>query len=294
VSRDPWTHISPMPPLQIARPLLSTSSLTANHGRTSLLSSSRASSAPARTGCCSSMTTGSRSCGHGSPVVCGARRWPQSRQSLTELACTICGTFTPRCSSGMASRSRRCSPGSGTQQLPRRWTPTRTCGRMRTIRRGQPSTPCSRSISLRTLCGQNRVTSDVSAGHRLGADELACKPDPVRRAPLGSPAGGHPSRPAVAGRLQRPTRRHWAGHPRSPAQHPGIRVPFGLAPGGVYRAVPVTRDAGGLLHHRFTLTPLARGGLFSVALSRGSPRVAVSNHPALRSPDFPRQARRRT
>ena len=30
------------------------------------------------------------------------------------------------------------------------------------------------------------------------------------------------------------------------------------------------------------------GGLFSVALSRGSPRVAVSNHPALWSPDFPR------
>ena len=31
------------------------------------------------------------------------------------------------------------------------------------------------------------------------------------------------------------------------------------------------------------------GGLFSVALSRGSPRVAVSNHPALWSPDFPRR-----
>src|SRR5690606_36914539 len=33
------------------------------------------------------------------------------------------------------------------------------------------------------------------------------------------------------------------------------REPFGLAPGGVYRATPVTRGAGGLLHHRFTLTP---------------------------------------
>src|SRR5206468_1426806 len=29
---------------------------------------------------------------------------------------------------------------------------------------------------------------------------------------------------------------------------------LGLAPGGVYRATPVTRGAGGLLHHRFTLT----------------------------------------
>src|SRR5699024_3235252 len=79
--------------------------------------------------------------------------------------------------------------------------------------------------------------------------------------------------------------------------HPGkARVGLDLAPGGVCRAIPVTRDAGGLLHHRFTLTarPVGstgpRGGLFSVALSRESLRVAVSNHPALRSPDFPRDS----
>ena len=30
--------------------------------------------------------------------------------------------------------------------------------------------------------------------------------------------------------------------------------PLDLAPGGVYRATPVTWGAGGLLHHRFTLT----------------------------------------
>jgi hypothetical protein len=75
-----------------------------------------------------------------------------------------------------------------------------------------------------------------------------------------------------------------AGH------HLAARALLGLAPGGVYRAIPVTRDAGGLLPHRFTLTgPFGPGGLFSVALSRGSPRVAVSNHPALWSPDVPRQ-----
>src|SRR6185437_121404 len=34
------------------------------------------------------------------------------------------------------------------------------------------------------------------------------------------------------------------------------------------------------------------GGLFSVALSRGSPRVGVTDHPALRSPDLPRRSRR--
>src|SRR6188472_2527119 len=83
-----------------------------------------------------------------------------------------------------------------------------------------------------------------------------------------------------------------SGGPPSNACAP-VRTPdLDLAPGGVYRAAPVTRGAGGLLHHRFTLTgpSLARspGGLLSVALSRGSPRVAVGNHPALWSPDFPR------
>src|SRR6266581_9461525 len=43
-----------------------------------------------------------------------------------------------------------------------------------------------------------------------------------------------------------------------------------------------------------TVSPLppdqAGGGLFSVALSRGSPRVGVTDHPALRSPDLPRRA----
>ena len=46
---------------------------------------------------------------------------------------------------------------------------------------------------------------------------------------------------------------------------------------------------------RWALTPpfhphrLETGSLFSVALSRGSPRVGVTHHPALWSPDFPRQ-----
>ena len=32
------------------------------------------------------------------------------------------------------------------------------------------------------------------------------------------------------------------------------RIPLDLAPGGVYLAARVTPSAGGLLHHRFTLT----------------------------------------
>jgi len=41
------------------------------------------------------------------------------------------------------------------------------------------------------------------------------------------------------------------------------------------------------LPHRFTLAGNFPGGLFSVALSRESPRLAVDQHPALWSPDFP-------
>src|SRR5581483_11933515 len=68
------------------------------------------------------------------------------------------------------------------------------------------------------------------------------------------------------------------------------------APGGVYQAARVTPNAGGLLLHLFTLTrrPRPPGGLLSVALSRGSPRVGVADHPALRSPDFPRRRFRRS
>src|SRR5438067_8802279 len=51
--------------------------------------------------------------------------------------------------------------------------------------------------------------------------------------------------------------------------------------------------AGGLLPHHFTLTDsgppetIAASGVISVALSFGSPRLGVTQRPALRSPDFP-------
>ena len=102
-------------------------------------------------------------------------------------------------------------------------------------------------------------------------------------------AGDHPSGTTVAGRLVRSTRTLGrAALERVRTAPVKVRL-LDLAPGGVYRAVPVTRNAGGLLHHRFTLTPPERGGLFSVALSRGLPRVGVAHHLALWSPDFPRR-----
>ena len=75
----------------------------------------------------------------------------------------------------------------------------------------------------------------------------------------------HPSPVAVADNLQRPTRELG----RTALE----RSLSGLAPGGVCLATAVSRRAGGLLHHRFTLTsaPKTGGGLFSVALI---PRVA--------------------
>ena len=48
--------------------------------------------------------------------------------------------------------------------------------------------------------------------------------------------------------------------PRSLAQG-AAGSPLDLAPGGVYRAAAVTCGAGGLLHHRFTLTPADAGAV---------------------------------
>jgi hypothetical protein len=146
------------------------------------------------------------------------------------------------------------------------------------------STRCS--VLLRTLCGLPTSMS-VTAGHRPSADELADTPGSVPARGCPRAGDGHPSTTYVAARLQRPTRELG----RAALE----RSLSGLAPGGVYLAAPVARHAGGLLHHRFTLTPLTPkggwGGLLSVALSRGSPRVGVAHHPALWSPDVPRRAR---
>src|SRR4051812_992333 len=57
---------------------------------------------------------------------------------------------------------------------------------------------------------------------------------------------------------------------QDPKERAGTAPLFGLAPGGVCRARPVTRPAGELFPPRFPLPPPARGrrgGLFSVALS---------------------------
>ena len=53
----------------------------------------------------------------------------------------------------------------------------------------------------------------------------------------------------------------------------------GLAPDGVYHDRPCYQVRGALLPHLFTLTCIVAGGLFSVALSLGSPPLDVIQHP---------------
>jgi len=87
--------------------------------------------------------------------------------------------------------------------------------------------------------------------------------------------------------------------PQASSDQPGKRAGhsllslFGLAPDGVYQASNVTIRAGALLPHLFTITCAlfrAIGCVFSVALSVGSRPLGVTQRPALRSSDFPREA----
>jgi hypothetical protein len=89
----------------------------------------------------------------------------------------------------------------------------------------------------------------------------------------------HSSRMPIARHLKRPTQ----GLGRAARCIPL----FGLAPGGVYPASPVTRRTGALLPHHFTLTLPKQGGILSVALAFALPRLHVMEHPALWCSDFP-------
>ncbi len=148
-------------------------------------------------------------------------------------------------------------------------------------------------------CSEADHTGETSVNPGCGggqgtADEPTDRPDSV----------GHPEVTVATIHLRVPSPAPSCGLPADSGEQPSnVRAdrsratgPLGLAPGGVCRATPVARGAGGLLNHRFTLArttgngaPAAAGGLLSVALSRGSPRVGVAHHLALWSPDLPRR-----
>ena len=85
----------------------------------------------------------------------------------------------------------------------------------------------------------------------------------------------HLSGPSIARRHERPTRKSRTGRPYPLA---GAASLCGLAPGGVFQAPPVTRECGGLLPHRFTLTPI-RGGLLFCGTVHGVAPCPVSGPP---------------
>jgi len=76
-----------------------------------------------------------------------------------------------------------------------------------------------------------------------------------------------------------------------------------LAPGGGYLAICITANAGGLLHHLFTITPNPCGSWGCLFLWPSSGRFAplggfpapvANRRRALWSADFPRSRQRRT
>src|ERR1700742_4751451 len=89
-----------------------------------------------------------------------------------------------------------------------------------------------------------------------GACELACNPDSLPRRRGVSSGGG-----AATIHLDTPSPGASSGLPAGSGEQPSgacATAPWcgllGLASGGVCRAIPVTRNAGALLPHRFTLT----------------------------------------
>ena len=107
----------------------------------------------------------------------------------------------------------------------------------------------------------------------MAADESGCTPGSVARAPRGRRGDGHPSRTGVAAGLVRSTRGLGRAALERPRRAAFTAAPLDLAPGGVYLAAQVTLGAGGLLHHRFTLTerPRPRRSVFCGTVPRVTP-----------------------
>ena len=157
-----------------------------------------------------------------------------------------------------ASRDRTC-PSCPAISLESRPMPSRlsTSDSRNDSRPVSPS--CSTSTGRFDRGFSHRSSASCLASRRSGPrDELACRPGSVSAhlAVLRS-ATIHLGLPLPTASCGLPAD---SGGPPSIVRA-GARLATGalldLAPGGVYRAAPVARRAGGLLHHRFTLTTAA-------------------------------------
>src|SRR5262249_32857922 len=123
------------------------------------------------------------------------------------------------------------------------------------------------------------------AGERSGG-ESACTPDSVRRF-RGTVVAAIPLRPRLPARPRGPPRGGFGPAllpPRGPSPRGGL-PPAPVAPRPRARFTPPFPP---YLYGAAPETGPAIGGLFSVALSCGSPRLGVTQHRVLRSPDVPR------
>ncbi|ANY20918.1 hypothetical protein A6F68_02420 [Tsuneonella dongtanensis] len=124
-------------------------------------------------------------------------------------------------------------------------------------------------------------------GYRQGA----CKPGSVRRA-----VSRRTHAAGAAIHLGRALPRGSSSQPGSlGTKRPCFRARplFGLAPGGVCRASPVTRTPV-RSYRTLSALPLERGGLLSVALSLRLPAAGVTRHPCFVEPGLSSSTLRRT
>jgi hypothetical protein len=129
-------------------------------------------------------------------------------------------------------------------------------------RRARPPGCWSRGLTrttaaIRLTCGERRHPPQVRSGNGMSRPvSRVLFPGALRRSRsatihLGVPSPARSSGPPAGS----------GGPPSNACAPPTLadRWLLDLAPGGVYLAAAVTRGAGGLLHHRFTLTDSARG-----------------------------------
>jgi hypothetical protein len=196
--------------------------------------------------------------------------------------------FQPADAGRVASRARGHSFRGGHVKEPfARW------GRRRPVRtqpRGSRRSPCLPAPRSSTRADQRRRRN---ASPQVKGEEWMSRP--IRRVLFLTTVAGdeataiHLGRPLLTGSSVLPA------HSTGPAsRRPRTPIVCCLDLLRVGFTEPL-QSPGALVVSYTTVSPLpaaeAAGGLFSVALSRGSPRVAVGHHPALWSPDVPRQGR---